>query len=75
MSSEAIVQTLKKQLSDWTDIDVTQHYLAMQIGFAETDSETHKAIYWSDNVLGNLIAKILDELVELGYLEKRDEPD
>lgn len=77
MSAESKINSLKDDLSDWIDIDFAQHCLAVCIGLVKDDSKMrdYKAIYWSDNIMGNLLAKMLDDLVELGCLEKRDEPD
>ena len=34
-----------------------------------------KWVYWSDNPLGNMLYGTLERLLELGALEKREEPD
>jgi len=71
------VYFLKENLKDWTDIDGAAHSLSISLGLAPSDSEMRefKSIYWSNNDLGNHLNKILDTLVETGFLLKRDEPD
>jgi hypothetical protein len=34
-----------------------------------------KHVFWSDHPIGNALYRMLDELVGVGVLEKRDEPD
>ncbi|MEO1291087.1 MAG: hypothetical protein AAFV93_25410 [Chloroflexota bacterium] len=79
MSSELKINSLKNELSDWTDIEVAEYCLARCIGLLiDTNLSfqvTYKAIFFTNNPVSNMLTKILDELVELGCLEKRDEPD
>jgi lactoylglutathione lyase len=69
--------TLAGALSDWTDIDVAAHALARSLGLMPGNSAMREAkwVYWSNNPLGIELVVLLDRLVELGFLEKRDEPD
>jgi catechol 2,3-dioxygenase-like lactoylglutathione lyase family enzyme len=69
--------TLAATLSDWVDIDVAAHALARALGVMPINSAMSDAkwVYWSNNPLGNELVILLDRLVELGFLEKRDEPD
>lgn len=68
---------LKENLEDWMDIDIASHYLAVSLGLVRDHfkMDEFKSIYWSDNDLGNGLVKVLDSLVESGFLLKRDEPD
>lgn len=77
MSAESTYQTLKEALHDWTDIDYAQHSLLLSIGMVKQSStmQDYKAIYWTNNPFGDFAAKMLDDLVEIGCLLKRDEPD
>lgn len=70
--------TLKEHLSEWTDIDIAQFHLARCLGLMSPEinfSTDAKHIFWTDNPIGNMLAKILDSMTETGILEKRDEPD
>lgn len=69
--------TLADQLTDWTDIDVAEHALAICIGIAESESVFNeaKARYWSNNTTGNALAACLNTLADAGILESRKEPD
>jgi lactoylglutathione lyase len=69
--------TLAGALSDWTDIDVAAHALARSLDIMPSTSVMADAkwVYWSDNPLGRELIVLLNRLVELRLLEKRDEPD
>ena len=71
--------TLREHLGDWVDIDVAEHDLAQCLGIMPSNSQMSdprwKWVYWIDNRFGNFFVRTLDQLVELGILEKRDEPD
>lgn len=69
--------TFAGALSDWTDVDVAAHALARSLGLmpAKSSMSDAKWVYWSNNPLGLELVVLLDRLVDLGFLEKRDEPD
>jgi catechol 2,3-dioxygenase-like lactoylglutathione lyase family enzyme len=69
--------TLRTFLTDWTDIDVAAHELARCLGVLPDRSRMSDAkwVYWSNGALGDELVVLLDRLVALGVLEKRDEPD
>jgi len=70
--------SLREELADWTDIDVAGFVLARRLGIigADVQFQTHaKHVFWSEHPVGRALYRILDELVEAGVLEKRDEPD
>lgn len=72
------METLKQRFKDWTDIDFAMFDLAQIVGVMEKDmnfSLEAKSIFWSNDPLTISLHKILDELVSLGVLEFRDEPD
>jgi len=67
----------REALASWTDADAAMHMLARSLGVVAQNSTTRevKWIYWSNNPLGEFLYRMLNELVLLGALEKRDEPD
>jgi hypothetical protein len=73
-----MISTLKTELADWRDWDVASYILSQNIGLMNTDVSLQtkaKHVFWSDNPIGNTLTEILNQLVEVGILEKRDEPD
>ncbi len=64
-------------LRDWTDIDFAAHELAKSLGVMPLRSTINDAkwVYWTNNPLGDELVILLDRLVNLGFLEKREEPD
>jgi hypothetical protein len=68
---------LQEHLSEWTDWDVAAHVLGQSIGVFEEGSamSDHKAVFWSDNQLGNGLHDALLGLVRAGVLARREEPD
>lgn len=71
------INSLKKDFSNWIDIDFAQYILAKHLGIIDPDSTFIKTkhLYWSDNEIGSKLIRILDFLVEQKLLIKRDEPD
>lgn len=67
----------REQMADWTDVDAAQHLLAQCLGIFPFDASMieKKSIYWSDNLLGDALYRMLEALVSAGVIEKRDEPD
>lgn len=80
------MKTLVERLYDWVDFDCAAYELGITLGiFPEAgwnivghDKDPWnglKHIIWSRNNLEECLSNTLDKLVELGILEKRDEPD
>jgi hypothetical protein len=71
--------TLREALDDWTDWDGAEYRLAIAIGLIDpvrSPFETKaKHVFWSNHDVGNALHDVLEMLVKLGVLEKRDEPD
>ncbi len=70
--------TLKEALGNWTDLDIAAYQLALCLGLMTPDVEfatRAKHVFWTDNGIGNLLYKMLDELTQQGVLEKQVEPD
>jgi hypothetical protein len=68
---------LRDQLDNWTDLDAAGFDLALCLGLMPLDQDWGRAkhVFWSANPVGETLVNILDELVALNVLEKRDEPD
>ena len=71
------METLRLILADWTDFDASAHALAQCLGIvpAQLQIKEVKWVYWSENSLGTVLHSTLERLLELGVLEKREEPD
>ncbi len=72
------LHTLRERLVTWCDWDEAAFALASCIGIVRGDTPFDtgaKHLFWTDNAVGNLLHKILDDLVQVHVLEKRDEPD
>ena len=70
--------TLKDMLSDWHDWDGAEFAVAVSLGIMEDGYESYqknKGTFWTANPLGDSLYQILQELVKMGLVEKRDEPD
>lgn len=68
---------LRTTLAEWKDCDISEHALAQALGIfpADMPMRDQKWVYWTNNPLGSRLHSMLNELVQLGILEKRDEPD
>jgi catechol 2,3-dioxygenase-like lactoylglutathione lyase family enzyme len=71
------LQTLRESLRDWMDFDGAGCALGVCLGLipAREGWGRHKHVFWSNNPIGEMLYKMLDELVSAGVLEQRDEPD
>src|SRR5690348_879086 len=71
------LETLRESLGDWIDIDGAGCALGVCLGLipAREGWGRHKHVFWSNNPIGNMLYKMLDDLVAEGVLEKREEPD
>ncbi|MEK6880408.1 MAG: hypothetical protein AABY22_12400 [Nanoarchaeota archaeon] len=70
-----INNTLKENLSDWTDFDTAAFLLGKSLGFFKDTSQNYKHVFWSNNKLGDRLNLMLEALVEQGFLLKQDDPD
>lgn len=61
----------------WTDADVSAFQLAQSLGILGPKDTliSRKAMFWSDNVLGVLLYKMLMAMTAAGVLEFREDPD
>lgn len=69
---------LRMKLNEWSDWDIAAYYLAQSLGMMDETvsfSKDAKHVFWADNPIGNILHKMLDELVSCQVLERRDEPD
>jgi len=64
-------------LAEWTDWDVSAHALAQALGVFPLDAPMRdaKSVYWSSSPLGSSLSSMLEELAQVGILQKREEPD
>jgi len=65
--------TFKERLKDWQDFDLASLNLAVSLGlmkeYDKTSSIPHKYVFWSNHPVGEMLAKMLVSLEELGILE------
>ena len=63
---------LARFLEDWTDVDVAEHALAQVLGIVPPASAMRdaKAVYWSENRLGNELVKFLERLGESRFAHR-----
>lgn len=76
--SEPKMSTLSERLTDWTDWDVAEYHLGVLLGLWEDAPNlaayrANKHVFWTDNLIGNRLYRLLLELAHDGVLEKRDE--
>ena len=70
--------SLKVQLKEWTDWEGAMFCLAKSLGVMDEKVNyalEAKHVFWTSNIIGDMLSRTLDELVQCGFLEKRDEPD
>jgi hypothetical protein len=74
---ELIEVHLPDELRDWTDWDGAAYCVGKALGlFPETtDMREVKAVFWSENPLGDALHAVLLSLVAADVLERREEPD
>ena len=77
MEQIAALKTLREELQDWMEWDGAAYSLALCLGLMPEGifSTRAKHVFWSNNPMGNHLYAMLDGLVAIGVLEKRDEPD
>ena len=71
------MNSLKNVLKDWHDIDGAQYELARLLGVIDQEKsfQETKHIWWTNDVIGNMMFNLLEALVGAGVLESRTEPD
>ena len=71
------METLRVALADWTDVVASAHTLTQCLGImtSQLQMKEVKWVYWSENSLGMMLHGTLERLLELGVLEKREEPN
>ena len=70
--------TLKQYLLDWVEWDVAAFHLARVLGLMGSEIQFHgeaKHVFWSANPTGKMLNDMLKQLVAMGILEYRDEPE
>lgn len=68
-------KTLSEYLKDWTDTDLALFYVGVVLGFWDDSDESfreNKWIFYTDNTLGNMLYKTLDELAKGKFINKKD---
>jgi hypothetical protein len=76
MVSSSAVTSLRDTLTEWTERDVAEFYLARLlgiIGFDVSFATDAKHLFWSDNAIGDALELILSSLTDLGALEVDEE--
>jgi hypothetical protein len=60
---------------EWFDVDLAVYDIGVALGLCKWDnfSTTSKWIVWSNNLTGNMLGKILQELIQLGYVELNED--
>jgi hypothetical protein len=77
------IASLQERLAGWTDWDLASHHLGACLGFwpefGAPPGHDHwqgtKGVIWSSNALGDALHHFLNELVNEGCLERREDPD
>lgn len=67
---------LKDKLSEWTDIDIAIHHIAVELSLFKTDNFSgYLWIQWSENKYNDFLKDILQKLIKLGMLEINEDED
>jgi len=72
-------RTLRTALEEWTDWDGAAYALAVALGLIDPQQAPFatkaKHVFWSNHPVGTMLYDMLDRLVALGAILRRDEPD
>jgi hypothetical protein len=72
-------ESFPERLREWLDWDSAAYWLAIALGLMKDEPGRFqgpaKHVFWSNNPVGNMLYAMLDQMVAVGMLEKRDEPD
>ena len=66
---------LSEYLVNWSDFDVAEFYLGVVLGLWEDTQEafqSNKWIFWSNNLLGNSLFQLLEDMVRNNILMKNN---
>ncbi len=76
------MKTIQELFEDWIEPDIAEYYLACMLGIMEyhenSNIEYHrkvKGVFAVASKLGTALFKMLEQMVEGGMLEKRDDWD
>ncbi len=73
------LKTLKATLADWTDVDTAMVAVTELLGLIDFETSPYqtksKWVFWTNNPFGDMAYDLLEKLVNLGILERRDESD
>jgi hypothetical protein len=68
-----------RRMVEWTDQDCAAAAIAQHLGLIDFEKHpfqtSSKHVFWTANPIGDLLTAMLYEMVEVGILEFRDEPD
>jgi hypothetical protein len=69
--------SLREALADWTDWDGAGHALGVCLGLmpAEPGWGRTKHVFWARHPVGDRLYRMLEDMVAVGILERREEPD
>lgn len=68
------MNSFRELLKNWEDFDVVEFYLGCTLGIFEYDEKfenfrKNKHIFWTNNPLGDMLAKMLEDMAAEGILE------
>ena len=70
--------SIRELFGEWEDRDVSRYLLACCLGLLQFDDDfegfrKHKGIFWTNNRISSVFDSLLNNLVELGFLEQNDD--
>jgi hypothetical protein len=70
-----MLANLRDRLHNWADFDGAEFEIGKALGVFSDDTKFSdvKGVLWSNNPVGNCLGKILNGLLEIGFLEENDE--
>ena len=70
-------RSLREALAEWTDWDWAGYELGICLGLMPPAPVFGRAkhVFWSRHPVGEALYRVLDQLVAVGVLVKRDDPD
>ena len=70
------LKTLKVTLADWTEVDAARCAVTELLGLIDFETSPYqtrsKWVFWTSNPFGNMAYDLLEKLVSLGVLERRE---
>lgn len=69
------MKTLKEYLQNWNDFDGAMYYLGLSLGIFKQEQTFPelKDIFWTNNLVGNTLNEILENLVSAGILIENED--